>query len=224
MQAAQFHCVVPRIRVRYQQVLVDLAKTGRIRPHFRHPDPVRNQLPRGLQPLENQLAREIDIRALFKDHGDTRQPGFGDGPNLLNIRQRIHHRFNGIGDQLLDFLSRKSGRLCINSDLDVCNVGESIKIQFWYLKRGRGDKHCKRNKNQQAVLNRPVDNSVEHNGSRNQWLCGSKPPLAISEATKNAPRKTTRWPAARPETSRSPPIERPSSTSTGSYSPSASST
>ena len=107
----------------------DLAEARRDRPHFGlHPG--RKLAARGLEPLVDLLAREIDVGPVLEDNGDLAEPVARDRSGIVEVRDARDRGLDRIGDALLGFERRIAFRLGVDLDLDVGDVGDGVDGQL----------------------------------------------------------------------------------------------
>ena len=125
-QRFQLHHVVPRIGA-VQREEVDLADRAPIGPDLR------------LQPLrEHDLRETLDHfdaipvvgGLVVEDHGDAGESGERDGAEILQVRNPVHHDFDGDGDLLLHLFGRAAGPLRDHCDVVVGDVGIRLDGQI----------------------------------------------------------------------------------------------
>ncbi len=80
------------------------------RPHLGFAKPLGNLFARFLQALAHQLAREVDVHAVFEVDIDHRQTEVGDGANIVYARQPIHGNLNGVRHIGFDLFRSQSFR------------------------------------------------------------------------------------------------------------------
>ena len=107
----------------------DFAEARRDRAHFGlHPG--RKLAARGLEPLVDLLAREIDVGPVLEDDSDLAQAIARDRPGIVEVRDARDRGLDRIGDALLGLERRIAFRLGVDLDLDVGNVGNGVDGQF----------------------------------------------------------------------------------------------
>jgi hypothetical protein len=120
-----FRFVHPGRRRPDERVLVDLAH-GRGDGSHRDLRAFGDALPGLDQPLQDELAGEIDVDAVLEDDGHDREPRLRDRADLFEPGQAAHGRFDRIGDEPFD-LGRRHARGCgQHFDLDVGHVREGV--------------------------------------------------------------------------------------------------
>ena len=162
VEAAQRHGVILLWILGAQDVLVDLSQAGGVGADARRADAFRDLLARRLQSFEHQLAREIDIGAFLEHHGDYRQAGLGDRAYFLHVRQCVHDRLDGEGDELFDFLRRQAACFGVDLHLYVGDVRECVQVEPGQYQRAADDAGNQGQHHQQAVFDAQVDQFVEH--------------------------------------------------------------
>ena len=73
------------------------------------------------------------------NHGDDGQAGLGNGAHLVHLGQRVHHRLDGVGDQLLHFFRGQAFRFGVHLYLHIGNVREGIQFQVGELPANHAD-------------------------------------------------------------------------------------
>ncbi len=125
LDAPQLH---RRERRALERVLEDLSESGAGRPQLRlHAG--RELLLRPLDPLEDLLAREVDVGVVVEDDDHLREAGLGEGADLGHARHAAHLLLDRIGDLLFDVGRGEPGGLGQDHDLDVRDVGEGVDRQ-----------------------------------------------------------------------------------------------
>ncbi len=119
------HLVRPGRPLPGQGVLVDLAHRGRDRSHG-DLGPLGDAFAGLDQPLEDELAGEIDVDPVLEDDGDDGEPGLGDRADLIEPGQAAHGRLDRVGDEALDLGRRHARDRGQHLDLDVGDVGEGV--------------------------------------------------------------------------------------------------
>jgi len=79
-----------------------------------------------IEPLKDQLPREIDIDLVLEDDGHHREPELRDGAHLRHVRKPSHGVFDRVGDEPLDFQRREAWGRAEDFDLHVGHVRKSI--------------------------------------------------------------------------------------------------
>ena len=87
----------------FEVVEQDQAHAGRNRPQFGFAKAFGDLFPGLLESFVDQLAGKVDIYSVGKVDVDHREAEVGHGADILNARQAVHHRLNGIGDVGFDF-------------------------------------------------------------------------------------------------------------------------
>ena len=125
LNPAQFH---RRERRALERVLEDFPQSGAGRTQFRL-RAGRELFLRPLDPLEDLLAREVDVGVVFEDHDHLREAGFGERADLGHPGHAAHLLLDRVGDLLLDVGCREPGGLGQDHDLDVRDVGKGVDRQ-----------------------------------------------------------------------------------------------
>ena len=117
-----------RPRLALDGPLVDFTQARGDRPHRRH-HAGRQVLARVLQALADELAREVDVGALVEHHRHLRQAVARQRAVGFQVRQAGQHRFDRVGDALLDLERRVARRGRVDLHLDVGHVGHGVDRQ-----------------------------------------------------------------------------------------------
>ena len=91
--------------------------------------PLRQLALRLLQPLVDEIAREIDVRAVLEHDGHLRQAVARQRARVFDVGQARDGRFHRVRDALLDFQRRVAFRLGVDLHLDVGDVGHCVDRQ-----------------------------------------------------------------------------------------------
>ena len=184
----------------------------------------RQSLGRRVEIFEDAAARPVDVGAVLEDDVDERHAEEREPAHHLGARHGQHRRGQRIGDLVLDHLRCLAGKLGVDDDLRVREVGNGVERQRAHRpharhhREGRGDEH------QHQVSGRPGDETGDHRLA--SVLDGAVKPFSaacrlLSASMRKLPLTTTRSPSAMPlTTSTKPSPLRPSLTSRGSKRPS----
>ena len=142
-------------------VLIDLAHG---RGHRSHGDlRARGDALPGLdQPLEDELAGEIDIDAVLEDDRDDRQPRLGHGADLGQPGQAAHHDLDGIRDEPLHLGRRHARDGRQDLDLDIGHIGEGIDRDARDGPNTQGDEEENTDEDKSPLSERALDQTVNH--------------------------------------------------------------
>ena len=147
-------------RVALDQVLVDLAERGRDRAE-RRVEAVGDAAARLEHPLADQLPREVDRHGVVEDDGHDRQPGLGDGADLLGARHAHDRGLDGVGDALLDLGGGEARRFGDHDDLVVGQVGERLDRQVAVGGHAGGDQRGEAEQDEEALPQGGRDESFD---------------------------------------------------------------
>jgi hypothetical protein len=75
------------------------------------------------------LAREVNVGAIREDHGDDGEACTRNRTHFLDIRQRIHHGFDGIGNELLNLSGCQTPGFGVDDDLNVRDIRKGVEIE-----------------------------------------------------------------------------------------------
>jgi len=114
------------------------------------------------EPLEDELAGEVDIDAVLEDDGDDGEAGLGNRTNLIQAREPAHGRFDREGDEPLDFRRRHAGSRGQDFDLDVGDVGEGVDGDPKDRPDPQHDEEEDSDKDEDAPAERSFDQAVNH--------------------------------------------------------------
>ena len=157
----------------------DLAEAGGDRPH-RGLDAGRQLLARLLEALVDELAGEVDVRAVLEDDRDLRQAVARERARVVESRQAGHRGLDREGDALLDFERRVAGRLGVDLHLDVGDVRHGVDRQALVVvdaERGHAEHG---GEHQPALVDGEPKNAVEHPAPQWSWLAPDLPMSAFS--------------------------------------------
>ena len=121
-----------RIRVR-NRPHQDFAQARGNRSHLR-PANTFGEIDGG-KSLVDQLASEINVRAVLERHNNPREAEFGDGPHGFQTGQPADRLLDRKGDALFDFFGRQGRRHGVDLDLNGCGIGECINVEV-------AQRHC----------------------------------------------------------------------------------
>jgi hypothetical protein len=82
--------------------------------------------------------------------------------HLLHARRAVHRALDGKGDQGLDVFGRETGRLGLHNDLRRRELGENVHGHPHRDITGGDEEHDQPDDDEQAILQRPVNDFVEH--------------------------------------------------------------
>ena len=99
---------VRRVRRVFDDVVKNFAETGADGRELGR-EAGRQFIEHRLQPLADQLARAVDVRAVLEDEGDLRQAELGERAQFGQAGNAGHLVLDGEGDELFDFLRRERG-------------------------------------------------------------------------------------------------------------------
>jgi hypothetical protein len=111
---------------------VDFSEPRHHRPHARR-HPFRQGLPRRLQPLVHQVAREIDVRGVGEDRCDLREAVARQRARLRQARQPGERRFQRERDLPLNLLGPERGGDRVDLHLSVGDVRHRVDRQSHQL-------------------------------------------------------------------------------------------
>jgi hypothetical protein len=144
--------------------LIDLAQPRGDGPHDR-PEACRQAVARLLDALVDQLAGKIDIGPVLENHRHLRQPIARQRACAGQARQPGHHGFDGESDALFGLQGGVAGRLGIDLDLDVGDVGHGIDGQALIAPQAQRSHGEHGEQDDPALLDGESDNAFEHGGS-----------------------------------------------------------
>ena len=84
------------------------AHAGRNRPQRGFAKALRDLFPGLLESFVDQLAGKVDVYSVGKIDIDDREAEVGHGADVLDARQAVHHRLDGIGDVGFDFFGSQA--------------------------------------------------------------------------------------------------------------------
>ena len=108
------------------------------------------------------MASEIDVGAVLENDGDLRQSIPRKRPRLIQVRQAGHDRLNRVCDPLLGLKGRVPGRLCVDLDLDVRDVGHGVNRQLLVAEDAEGRHGEGRKQHQPSLLDGESDEFFKH--------------------------------------------------------------
>ena len=144
-----------------ERVLVDFAHRGGDRPHL-------DLRPRGDvlsgfdQPLEDELAGEIDVDAVLEDDRYDGQSRLGNRPDLVEPGQAAHGDLDGKRDEPLDLGRRHARGRGQDFDLDVRDVGKGVDRDAQDGPNAQGDEEENADDDEKPLSERALDNTVNH--------------------------------------------------------------
>ena len=115
-----------------------------------------------LETLGDELAGEVNVRAVFEDDGDLGETVAGEGARVVEFGQAGHRGLDGEGHALFGFERRVAGGLGVDLDLDVGDVGDGVDgqaLKVDYAERGDaegGEQH------QPTVADGELEKIFEH--------------------------------------------------------------
>ena len=138
------------------------AHAGGDRPHPGLAEALRNLLPRLLQPLVDELAREVDVQLVLEIDVDDRQAEVGHRSDRLDARQAVHRRLHRVGDEFLDLLGREP--LGDREDLDKVrrDVREGVDRQASIAEPACADDQDGQDDQQETVSETELDQAFDH--------------------------------------------------------------
>ncbi len=114
-------------RVRQQSELEDVHGAGGERRELGLRDPHGQLAGERAETLGNALADGDRVDVAFERNDDDGQPIDGFGAQEFNTRSAVHRRLDGAGDDLLDLLWRKAGRLGLDRHLRGDELGKNVE-------------------------------------------------------------------------------------------------
>ena len=143
---------------------VDLAESGRYRPHGRR-DTGRQLVPGVLYPLVHQLPCKVDVGPILEDHRYLRQTVAGQGTCLDQVGQPGHHRFDGVGHPLLGFQRGVTRSMGIDLDLDIGDVGHGVDGKLLVTEDPQRSHPENGQKDEPALLDGKANDAFKHDRS-----------------------------------------------------------
>jgi hypothetical protein len=141
---------------------VDLAEPGGDGPHLGITEAWRDRLASLREPLVHELAGEVDVHVVLEHDRDGRETVAGDRPDLHQVGQPVHRRFDGVGHELLHLHRAEGGGLREHLHLDVRDVRDGVDRK---QREGVGPAQREQDGADQddgAVLEAPVDQAAQH--------------------------------------------------------------
>ena len=114
-----------RVRPGLQRIHEDFAEAGGDRSHFRH-DALGKLVARGLEPLVDELAREIDAGAIGEHCRYLAEAIARHRAGILQPRQAGDGGLDWEGDALFGLKRREAGGLAVDLYLDIGDVGRCV--------------------------------------------------------------------------------------------------
>jgi hypothetical protein len=163
------------VLARLQGVLVDPA----------HPGGVRSELDARLrrqpslharQVLEDARTRPVQVRPVLEDDVDERESEERVTADHARVRHGQHAGRQGVGDLVLHDLRPLAGVFGEDDDLDVRQVGKRVERNGHHRVDPDGDDdQCGRD-DEELVVDRVIDDALDHGSSGCAWSGGAGPP------------------------------------------------
>ena len=125
---------------------------------------LRDLLARLHQALADELASPVDVSALLEDDGHDRQAELRHRADLLDAGDAAHRGLDREGDEGLHLLRSQTWGIRQHLDLDVGHVGDGVDRETLHRTPTQGDDDQPADEDQQPVVEREVDDSIDHDG------------------------------------------------------------
>ena len=162
---SQVHETEVVARFRADLELVDLAHARGDGAHLRIAHTGRNVFPGLLEPLVDQVASPVDVRAFLEGDGYGREPEPADGANLGDARQPAHRVLDGERDELLDFYRAERRRRRQHLYLNVGEVGHRVQGQARDGDEADAHQHDRQEHHDEPITERPFNDAGDHDVS-----------------------------------------------------------
>ena len=142
-------------------VLVDPAQAGGVWAEACD-HPLREQVAEGIQPLQDPGAGEVDVDLVLEDHRQEGEAEHGAGAYRLDPGQSLQGHRQGVGDLVLHLLGRAARPVRVDDDLVLREVRDGIDGDALEGEQAPGAEGDEAAQDQEAVVQRPMDEAVDH--------------------------------------------------------------